>query len=61
MVTSVMILSVLADKVWIRLILSGYFPRRKSLVVVSSTSFIGFAFVGDTEMLILEGRIKWRL
>lgn len=62
MATSVMILSVLADKVWIRLILSGYFPRRKSLVVVvSSTSFIGFAFVGDTEVLILEGRIKWRL
>ena len=56
-----MILSVLADKVWIRSMLSGYFPSRNSLVVVSSTSFIGFVFAGDTEVLILEGSIKWRL
>lgn len=60
MATAVVILSVLADEVWIRSVLLGYFPRRNS-VMVSSTSFIGFVFVGDTKVLILEGSIKWRV
>lgn len=56
-----MILSVFADKVWIRSMLSGYFARRNSLVVVSSASFIGFVFLEDAEVLILDENIKWKL
>jgi len=61
MATFVKILSVLADKVWIRSMLSGYLPRVNSLVMVSSTSFTDFVFVGDTGVLILEGSMKCRL
>lgn len=55
MATSAMMLSVLADKVWIKSVLSGYLSRKNSLLVVSCTSFIGFVFVGDTEVQFLKG------
>lgn len=58
MASSVKILSVLADKVWIRSMFSGYFPRRNSLAVDFSTSFISFVLIGGTEVLILKGSIK---
>lgn len=57
----VLILSALAEKVWIRSIISGYFPRSYFLVVASRMSFIGFVFARGTEVLILEGNIKWRV